>query len=188
MRVNEIFYSLQGEGYFTGTPAVFIRLSGCNMKCEFCDTTHSSYTEMSEEEIMRKVCEWPANHVVITGGEPALQLTLSLLDLLHENGKYVQVETNGTHHLPGTVDWITCSPKGKRVVLKCVDELKVLYLPDGPLMGGTEDVNPIRRFIQPCDTGSKEGNEETLRKAIDFVMTHPTWRLSLQTHKLINIK
>ena len=109
MRVNEIFYSLQGEGYFTGTPAVFVRFSGCNLSCSFCDTEHTSFTEMSEEDIVQEVCAYPAAHVVITGGEPTMQLTASLVDRLHAVGKYVQIETNGTYRLPRScrVDWIT---------------------------------------------------------------------------------
>lgn len=188
MRVNEIFYSLQGEGYFTGTPSVFVRLAGCNLKCRFCDTDHSAFTEMTEEEIVAAVCKWPATHVVITGGEPAMQLTPALINLLHEADRQVQVETNGTLPLPDAIDWITCSPKGERVVIKFVEELKVLYLPDGPLTAGTEDVVALRHFIQPCDTGDEAENERILRMAIDYVLTNPKWRLSLQTHKLIHIK
>ena len=79
MRINEIFYSLQGEGSFTGTPAVFIRFSGCNTKCPFCDTQHEEFVEMTEDEILAEVKKDPANHVVITGGEPTMQLTPSLI-------------------------------------------------------------------------------------------------------------
>lgn len=78
MRVNEIFYSLQGEGFHAGTPAVFVRFSGCNLKCSFCDTLHDRFKDMSEEDIMQEVAKYPASHVVITGGEPVLQLTASL--------------------------------------------------------------------------------------------------------------
>ncbi|MBR4506739.1 MAG: 7-carboxy-7-deazaguanine synthase QueE, partial [Bacteroidales bacterium] len=122
MIINEIFYSLQGEGYYSGTPAVFVRLSGCNLQCPFCDTQHGAGTEMSEEEIVDAVKCYPARHVVITGGEPSLQLTESLVDILHAAGKYMAVETNGTRPLPANVDWITLSPKsafvdGAEVVL-----------------------------------------------------------------------
>lgn len=115
MRVNEIFYSLQGEGHFTGTPAIFVRLSGCNLNCDFCDTDHVSSSDMPEEEIVKRVNDFPAAHVVITGGEPTLQLTASLVDKLHDAGKFVQIETNGTRlldpSLADKIDWITCSPK-----------------------------------------------------------------------------
>ena len=96
MRVNEIFYSIQGEGRYTGTPAVFIRLAGCNLRCDFCDTEHQPYQDLTEEEIMRQIADFPADHVVITGGEPMLQLTLSFINHLHSAGKFVQIETNGT--------------------------------------------------------------------------------------------
>ena len=111
MRINEIFYSLQGEGFYTGTPSLFIRLSGCNLQCPFCDTEHIPYTDMTEREIIEEAEKCPAKHVVITGGEPSLQLTNSLVEGLHGVGKYVAVETNGMHELPSNVDWITLSPK-----------------------------------------------------------------------------
>ena len=110
MRVNEIFYSIQGEGRFTGTAAVFIRLSGCNLRCPFCDTHHETFEEMDEEEIARRVSAFPARHVVITGGEPTLQLTPKLTQCLHAMGCYIQIETNGSKALPegADIDWITC--------------------------------------------------------------------------------
>ena len=111
MRVNEIFYSLQGEGFHTGTAAVFVRLSGCNLQCPFCDTRHEEGIEMSEEEILLQVSEYESDMVVITGGEPAIQITESLVDKLHQIGKFVAVETNGTLPLPSNIDWITVSPK-----------------------------------------------------------------------------
>ena len=77
MRVNEIFYSIQGEGRYTGTPAIFIRLAGCNLRCDFCDTEHQPYQDLTEEEIMRQIADFPTSHVVITGGEPMLQITQS---------------------------------------------------------------------------------------------------------------
>ena len=133
MRVNEIFYSLQGEGFNTGTPAVFIRFSGCNLQCPFCDTKHQEGKEMSEGDIIEEVSRYKANLVVVTGGEPALQLTESLVEMLHFLGKTVAVETNGTVELPKNVDWITLSPKdaflGEKAmpILKEADELKLIY-------------------------------------------------------------
>ena len=92
-RVNEIFYSLQGEGYFTGTPAVFLRFSGCNLRCGFCDTRHEDYTEMSPTEIIEKVSAYPSRHIVITGGEPGLQLDGLLVEMLHDEGLPVKAPT-----------------------------------------------------------------------------------------------
>lgn len=192
MRVNEIFYSLQGEGRFTGTAAVFIRLSGCNLQCSFCDTRHDTYTEMSEAEIVHAAAAYPARHVVITGGEPTLQLTRSLVDALHEAGKFVQIETNGSMALDSSlvqaIDWITCSPKSLPVKIGRVDELKVVY--EGQEMAPYEAM--ARNYgaylsLQPCDTGDSVKNNRYLNDAVDYIKSHPAWRLSLQTHKLIHI-
>ena len=179
MRINEIFYSIQGEGVFTGTPAVFVRLAGCNLKCEFCDTNHQPYTDMSEEDIVIEVNKFPTKHVIVTGGEPSLQLTDTLVDRLHHSGHMVHVETNGTNRLPDNVDWITCSPKTDRCELTPVNELKVVYQ--------GQDVESIAsRFeaeymcLQPC-------SGLNTAEVIEYVKRHPHWRLSLQTHKLINI-
>lgn len=109
--VNEIFYSLQGEGYYTGTPAVFLRFSGCNRRCAFCDTDFAAYTEMSAAQIVEAVSAFPARHIVVTGGEPLLQLDDKLVRALRGAGFYIQVETNGSMPVPTGVDWVTCSPK-----------------------------------------------------------------------------
>ncbi|MDE5752171.1 MAG: 7-carboxy-7-deazaguanine synthase QueE, partial [Duncaniella sp.] len=92
-RVNEIFHSLQGEGFFTGTPAVFLRFSGCNLKCGFCDTDHSDAREMELPDILKEVTSYPSRHIILTGGEPAMQIDTPLVDLLHDAGFYIQVET-----------------------------------------------------------------------------------------------
>ena len=198
MRVNETFLSLQGEGYFTGTPAFFLRLSGCNLQCPFCDTHHQSFTEMTEEEIVQEASRHMPRHIVITGGEPALQLTKSLVDKLHEAGFFIQVETNGTLPLPEGIDWVTCSPKGqtpsnspvKGESLK-IDELKILFMGDGT---DPEDFLPGGRYggeqlyLQPLDTGDEMRNRIILRDTIAYILEHPQWRLSLQTHKLLGIK
>ena len=195
MRVNEIFHSLQGEGYNSGTPAVFIRFSGCNLQCPFCDTQHESGTEMTEQEIVEAVKHLaPCSLlVVVTGGEPALQLTASLVDALHEIGKRVAVETNGTLPLPLNVDWITLSPKNAWLgdeavpVLTRADELKVLY--DGSHDPSAFDsIAATHRFLQPMDTGDANCNADLMQQAADYCLQHPQWRLSLQIHKILNIR
>lgn len=195
MRVNEIFHSLQGEGYNSGTPAVFIRFSGCNLQCPFCDTQHESGTEMTEREVVEAVKHLAprSSLVVITGGEPALQLTASLVDALHEIGKRVAVETNGTLPLPLNVDWITLSPKNAWLgdeavpVLTRADELKVLY--DGSHDPSSFDsLAATHRFLQPMDTGDANRNADLMQQAADYCLQHPQWRLSLQIHKILNIR
>lgn len=193
MRVNEIFYSLQGEGHHTGTPAVFVRLSGCNLRCPFCDTEHLAGTEMNEEEIAARAAEWPSPWVVVTGGEPSLSLTPSLVDALHHRGKSVAVETNGTRPLPHNVDWVTLSPKelyvgeAGHVVLDRADEIKVVY--DGEHEPDTySHIAAPWRYLQPCDTGDPMRNRIIVQQTIAYVKAHPLWRLSLQTHKLLNIR
>lgn len=190
MRVNEIFYSLQGEGFYAGTPAVFVRFSGCNLKCPFCDTLHDDFVEMSEEDIMQEVAKHPARHVVITGGEPALQLTSSLVDRLHAAGKYVQIETNGTVSLSAgcSVDWVTCSPKYRPVRLEHIDELKVVFTSSELDMSQYDGFSAKVYCLQPCDVGDREANARILNEAISYCLAHPKWRLSLQTHKMINVR
>lgn len=186
MRVNEIFYSLQGEGYFAGVAAVFLRLSGCNLACSFCDTDHSTHTDMSEEEIAAAVSRYPARHIVITGGEPSLQLTPSLIERLHGAGFSIQIETNGTHPLPHGIDWITCSPKSGEIVLARVDELKVLFDGSAPLF--SQHIPADVYSLQPLDTGDARRNAGICAAAVEYVKAHPQWRLSLQTHKLLRIR
>lgn len=191
MKVNEIFYSLQGEGYFTGTPAVFLRLSGCNLKCWFCDTRHQEAREMKPYEIVAEMQQYPSRHLVITGGEPSLQLDREFINLLHEHGYFVQVETNGTMRLPSNVDWITCSPKEEPVVYDEVNEIKLVYEGEA----SEEKINNIYRdvrasvfYLQPCDVQDACRNAEILVSCISFIKKNPQWRLSLQTHKILNIR
>ena len=189
-RINEIFYSLQGEGHNTGRAAVFVRFAGCNMRCPFCDTDFSKYEELSVQEIIDRISFLlpPSSLlpiIVLTGGEPSLQVDDKLIDALHENGFYVAMETNGTHNVPETIDWLTVSPKGNTVIRKC-NELKIVF--DGrtePVIG---NITADHYYLQPCDTGDEEQNKEIAAKCVEYIKLHPQWKLSLQTHKLINIK
>ena len=179
-RVNEIFYSIQGEGFYTGTPAVFLRLSGCNRQCHFCDTDHSEYTEMTADEIAEVIAGYPARHLVITGGEPALQLDSDLLRAIKKHRFYVQVETNGTCPIPIEVDWVTCSPKDAPWQIDRIDELKIVF-------SGC-DVEEIARLLPATHHFLQPMSGLNIDRTIQYCLDHPRWRLSLQTHKLIDIK
>ena len=197
MRVNEIFKSIQGEGIFSGHAAIFVRLSKCNLSCDFCDTIHQPYKELTEDEIMQKIEKYgDINHIVITGGEPTLQLTDTFLEKLNKAGKFVQIETNGTKELDekcmSYINWITCSPKfefckNADVKIQRIDELKVVY-------NGENDMALYKKmkarafFLQPCDTGDKEKNKEIIRKTVEYCLSHPKWDLSLQIQKIINVR
>lgn len=177
MRVNEIFHSIQGEGRHTGTPAVFIRLAGCNLRCDFCDTEHQPHQDLTEEEIMRQIADFPADHVVIAGGEPMLQLTLSFINHLHGAGKFVQIETNGTIPIKGycPIDWITCSPKfdlcpHAELRLQRIDELKVVYQERD--MSAYDGVEAKEYCLQPCDFKDEARNSENIAATINCIKSH----------------
>lgn len=178
-KINEIFYSLQGEGFHTGTPAVFVRFSGCNLKCPFCDTRHENGVMMTDDEILAKVKKYPAPTVILTGGEPSLWIDQAFIDRLHAAGKYICIETNGTRPLPEHIDWVTCSPKaGGKVVIDHMDEVKVVY--EGQDVTAYETLPARHFFLQPCSC-------RNTRETVECVMRYPKWRLSLQTHKMIDI-
>lgn len=143
---------------------------------------------MTQEEILAQISEYPSRHVVITGGEPSLQLTESFVDALHAGGYFVQAETNGTVMLPRNVDWITCSPKNSDVVYRKVDELKVVYQGCGQDMAVYGGIEASVYSLQPCDVKDAGRNAAILSDTIEYVKKHPKWRLSLQTHKIINVR
>ena len=200
-RVNEIFRSLQGEGFWTGTPMVFVRLSGCNLACPFCDTDHAGGKEMTAEDIVSQVLKLGNGcaRVCITGGEPLLQLDESLVKAFHAAGYAVHIETNGTRPVPEGVDWVTLSPKedvpaikgNPKVVLEKADELKLVYdgtLPEERLLYW-EAFPAAWHFLQPCDTGDPVKNRAVMEETIGRIQSRPqAWRLSLQTHKLLGIR
>ena len=203
--VKEIFLTLQGEGMQAGRRAVFLRLAGCNLwtgreqdrataQCTFCDT---DFVGMDGENggryeaaaLAGKVAAlWESGErplVVITGGEPMLQLDAALIDALHARGFEIAVETNGTLPAPAGLDWICVSPKaGTEVVQRSGDELKLVWPQSGTdpeaLLGWD-----FRHFlIQPMDCADAAAARQA---AIDYVLAHPRWRLSLQTHKLLGL-
>ena len=180
-KINEIFVSLQGEGFHTGRASVFVRFAGCNLKCPFCDTKHQDFKEMSDEEIAEAVCQHTAEWVVLTGGEPSLQATEHLVDLLHQCGKQVAIETNGTQKLPQNLDWVTLSPKEDSLLkLSKANEVKVVFLGQD-VERWKESIQASHYFLQPCSC-------KNTQEVVDYILKHPHWRLSLQTHKYIGIE
>lgn len=195
MKINEIFYSLQGEGRWAGTPCVFIRFAGCNLKCPFCDTKHEDGVMYSLDDVMREIGKYPTRHIVLTGGEPTLQITEELIHALRESKYYIHVETNGTRENKALslVDWVTCSPKNEYcrhadVAFVPINELKVVYDGNPDKIAQYDEYEADFYYLQPCDTGSKEQNERNIQGAIDYCLAHPKWQLSLQTQKILKVR
>ena len=193
-RINEIFYSLQGEGFHAGTPAVFVRFSGCNLHCAFCDTQHQTGEMMSLQEIVDEVIKYPnAPLLVLTGGEPSLFIDEAFVaELKQKTNKIIAIETNGTRQLPSNLDWVTLSPKSafeggdaEPCVLTHCDELKVVYL--GQDLAQYEGIETQHRFLQPCFCEDEKQRQANMKTCVEAVMQNPDWRLSLQIHRVLNI-
>ena len=193
-KINEIFYSLQGEGYHSGTPAVFVRFSGCNLRCAFCDTQHQTGEPLSLKEIVDEVNKYPnAPLLVLTGGEPSLFINEAFVEeLKQKTGKRVAIETNGTRPIPKSLDWVTLSPKSafrggdiEPCALKRCDELKVVYL--GQDLAQYDDIEAQYRFLQPCYEENEEKRKANMQACVEAVKSYPGWRLSLQIHRILNI-
>ena len=195
--INDIFYSVQGEGHFSGQPAVFIRFSECNLRCSFCDTEFLSGRSMGADEILEAVQQYPTRHIVLTGGEPLMRDLSDLCRLLKEKGYFLQVETNGMFDRGlEHIDWITVSPKNDRTRIRRADELKLLLEKGGePLFG--QGLDAEYKYISPINPGhggqageasSEQFDREAAAYAAEWVMKHPEYRLSIQLHKILGIK
>ena len=208
--VKEIFYTLQGEGAQVGRPAVFCRLSGCNLwsgleadragaVCSFCDTdfvgVDADGGRFADADALADAvaAHWPHNapaaarpFVVCTGGEPLLQLDSRAVEALHRRHFEVAIETNGTQVPPPGSDWICVSPKARAdLVLTTGDELKLVFPQEGAPPERYAGLGFRRFSLQPMDGPHRERNTEM---AIAYCLAHPQWRLSLQTHKLTGIR
>jgi 7-carboxy-7-deazaguanine synthase (Cx14CxxC type) len=206
--IKEIFYTLQGEGAHAGRPAVFCRFSGCNLwtgresdrasaVCQFCDTDfvgtdgEGGGKFKAPEELAATInALWPASYpaskyVVFTGGEPLLQLDKPLIDAMHAAGFTIAIETNGTLPVPEGVDWICVSPKmGSTLVVTKGSEIKVVIPQTGQDLGVYEHLDFENFFVQAMDGPLAEFNTKL---AIETCKRNPKWKLSLQTHKLLQI-
>lgn len=206
--VKEIFYTLQGEGNHAGRPAVFCRFSGCNLWtgreedrssaiCQFCDTDfvgtdgeRGGKFKLAEALAAEIDGLWPqsypsSKYVVFTGGEPLLQLDAALIEAMHARGFEIAIETNGTLPVPEGVDWICVSPKmGSELVVRRGSELKVVIPQLKQVLRDYEALDFEHFFVQAMDGPDLQKN---LQLAIEFCKQHPKWKLSLQTHKLLQI-
>lgn len=204
--VKEIYYTLQGEGAQAGRPAVFLRFAGCNLwsgreedragaVCRFCDTDFVGVDGPGggrfacAEDVAAAVAGcWPGGgrpYVVCTGGEPLLQLDEPLIEALHVAGFEVAVETNGTIAAPAGLDWICVSPKaGAPLAQTSGHELKLVFPQPGAEPDRFEALAFERFLLQPMDGPARE---ENTRAAVQYCLAHPQWRLSLQTHKILQI-
>lgn len=189
LRINDIFYSIQGEGIHAGRAAVFIRLSGCNKRCHFCDTDFDDYREMSIDEVLAEVGELTAANgcrfIILTGGEPAMQIDDMIVDALHSRGYIIAIETNGSLPLPDGIDWVTVSPKGDTVIKHC-NELKCIFIDEASV--SDHGIRADHYLLQPCDMGDPERNRQLTSACLEYIKKHPQWRLSLQTHKIVGFK
>lgn len=191
-KINEIFYSIQGEGYHSGKPAIFIRFSGCNLRCPFCDTKHQDGVMMSDKEILDTVCQYPAKLVVLTGGEPSFFIDELFVQMLKDADKYVAIETNGTHELPNNLDWVTVSPKSDfcenaTPIIKECDEVKAVFRFQSNIAWYL-NIKARYHYLQPCDMGDEKLNKEILQGTIDTCLKDARWRISLQTQKILNVR
>ncbi|MRX06413.1 7-carboxy-7-deazaguanine synthase [Pseudoduganella sp. FT25W] len=206
--IKEIFYTLQGEGAHAGRPAVFCRFSGCNLWtgresdrasaiCQFCDTDfvgtdgEGGGKFKTPQELAATInALWPetytaSKYVVFTGGEPLLQLDKPLIDAMHAVGFTIAIETNGTLPVPEGVDWICVSPKmGSELVVKKGSEIKVVIPQTNQDLSVYEQLDFENFFVQAMDGPLAEFNT---RLAIETCKRNPKWKLSLQTHKLLQI-
>ena len=189
--VNEIFYSLQGEGGRSGEASVFVRLAKCNLACEFCDTDFESGVEMTIEELISDISQYPCKWIIWTGGEPTLQLTDKHLQYFRDLGYKQAIETNATREVPSLIDYITCSPKQNyhkaKEKIPFANEVRI-PVKDGDILPDI-DTLPVadNYFLSPIFDGDKL-NIDNVNYCVECIKREPRWRLSLQVHKLIHIE
>ncbi len=194
--VMEHFYTIQGEGTFTGYAAYFIRLAGCDVGCVWCDVKESwnaeGYDRFSVQEMLHWVKDAQANRVVITGGEPAMYDLTELCEVFRKEQIFVHIETSAVHPIRGKFNWVCISPKKFKFPIpqemKRADELKIIIF-------NTSDFNWALQWAKECDSHCKkylqpewEKQDELLPAIINFVKNYPDWQISLQTHKFMNIQ
>ncbi len=199
-RVNEIFYSVQGEGVRAGTANVFIRFSGCNLECSIepgpkspggfdCDTEFVSGRSLSTEHLLHEMCVagGDCRWCVLTGGEPGLQVDSELVGALHDDGWKIAIETNGSVELPAGIDWITVSPKVAEHAIRQKTASEIKYVRGHGQGIPKPRCDALHRLISPAFDGNRL-DERALSWCIQLVKENPEWRLSVQQHKTWNVR
>lgn len=192
LHVNEIFYSLQGEGGRTGEASIFVRLTLCNLSCTFCDTDFSEGQDMSLEEIHSRIAPHACRWIVWTGGEPTIQLTDEVIAFFKEKGYKQAIESNGTLPIPSGIDYTVCSPKNNYSQVKRantqVDEIRI-PIKKGDTIPGKEELPAASfYFLSPVFSEDASVTRSNIAYCVEYILCHPDWRLSVQTHKLIGIE
>ncbi len=191
LTVNEIFYSLQGEGGRQGEASIFIRLTKCNLKCTFCDTDFEHGDEMSLEEIASEIKAFGCQWIIWTGGEPTIQLRDEHLQYFKDLGYKQAIETNGTRPVPSLIDYITCSPKQKYESIKDhlpkVNEIRIPVAEGDQIPDVSVFPKADKYFLSPIFDADKP-IKKNIEYCVDLILRDPRWQLSLQIHKLINIQ
>ena len=192
--IVEIFHSVQGEGFHTGIPHVFIRFGNCNLRCEWCDTDFMTFEDMDIDSIIEEVLSYDCDRVIFTGGEPAMQDLSVIGKRLKEHGISISIETNGTIPVDPIIDWICVSPKDQlypnvSIKQRTGDELKVVYCGQDLALYDELKKGFTHLYIQPCfvDDESVEANGKSFQIVERLVKDSPGWRLSLQTHKWMGV-
>lgn len=192
LNVNEIFYSLQGEGGRQGEASIFIRLTHCNLACDFCDTDFETGQDLSLEKILSEISPYHCHWIVWTGGEPTLQLTDEVLLFFKSKGYKQAIESNGLKPLSKLLDYTVCSPKGihmsavKKINSK-VNEVRLPVKSGDRLPEIHELPEADYYFLSPVFTSKSQTTAENINYCVELIKENPEWRLSVQLHKLINI-
>lgn len=188
--INEIFYSLQGEGIRAGTPNIFVRFAGCNLTCKMeshgfdCDTEFSGGRPFTAKELIDEMTRLggKCKHVILTGGEPLLQVDTELIDAIRAQLWHIAIETNGSKEIPDGIDWITCSPKVAEHAVKVDVANEVKYVRHAGQALPKPHCHADYYLLSPAFT-SEGVDRESLNWCIQLIKENPTWRLSIQQHK-----
>lgn len=197
--IVEIFESLQGEGFNTGMPSIFIRFGKCNLTCPWCDTNYNQFEQWSLSQILAKVRSFSAKNIIITGGEPTIQAGISLLlDQLKKEGYFLAIETNGLKEIPSQIDYIATSPKlmyQEKYQQRCINfahEVRIVV--DGNVLEFCQQIEQRIQaknyYLSPCEIDGQMNLLETITQLgqLNQRSNKPKWQLSIQTHKLVGIE